>query len=342
MTALPTVSPDIFVGVPRFYEKLHQGICDRIAAEPRLRRGVIRLAWSVGRRYSRHRLENRPVPLWLGCVHRIVDRTILVRVRRIMGERLRFMITGSAPTPKRLLEEFHALGWVVLEAYGLSENVLPMAMNRPDDFRFGTVGQPLPGNEIVVGHDGTIRVRGPGVFTGYLGNAEASPCDSEGFYATGDCGRWDRDGHLLLTGRTSDVIKTSTGRRIAPAAVEASLRSVPGVDQAVLIGAGRKCLVALCSLQSTSDEMGRESLRAALTEQLALINEPERPRAIGIVERPLSIELGELTANLKIKRGAIEKAHGELIQELYESLDAPKHSTEATIVFEEQCESRTP
>jgi len=342
MSVLPTVAPAVFVGVPRFYEKLHQGICDRIATEPRLRRALIRGARSIGRRYGEHRLENRRVPLWLGWIHWLVDRTILVRIRRIMGGHLRFMITGSAPTPKHLLEELHALGWVVLEAYGLSENVLPMAMNRPGDFRFGTVGRPLPGNEVVVAQDGTIKVRGPGVFNGYVGEEEGSQLDDERFFVTGDIGRWDSDGRLILTGRSGDLIKTSTGRRIAPAGVEATLRSVPGVDQAVLIGAGRKCVVALCSLPGTPDRTERESLKAALTEQLALINEHERPRAIGVIERPLSIELGELTANLKLKRGSIEDAHQGLIRELYRTLDAHEHSTESTIVFEERRASHTP
>ena len=342
LTALPTAAPDIFIGVPRFYEKLYAGICERIATEPRLRRGLIRRAWSIGRRYSKHRLENRPVPVWLRGVHWIVDRTILVRVRRLMGARLRFLVTGSAPTPKHLLEEFHALGWVVLEAYGLSENVLPMAMNRPGDYRFGTVGRPLPGNEIVMGHDGTIKVRGPGVFTGYVGKGRDSSFDDEGFYATGDSGQWDDDGRVILTGRTGDMIKTSTGHRIAPAGVEASLRKVPGVDQAVLIGAGRKCAVALCSLQSTLDRAGRESLKAALNEQLEFINENERPRAIGVIERPLSIELGELTANLKLRRGTIEMTQDGLIRKLYETLDASEQATGAAIVFDGQCEDHTP
>jgi len=194
----------------------------------------------------------------------------------------------------------------------------------------------------VMGHDGTIKVRGPGVFTGYVGEEEGSQFDEAGFYATGDSGRWDADGRIVLTGRTGDMIKTSTGRRIAPAGVEASLRGVPGVDQAVLIGAGRKCAVALCSVQGTLDGTGRESLKAALTEQLGLINEHERPRAIGVIERPLSIERGELTANLKLRRGIIERTHDGLIRKLYEALDASEHATGPAVVFERQCEPQTP
>ncbi len=322
MEVVARVSPDIFVGVPRFYEKLYDGIVQNIAALPPLRRQLVAWAWDLGRRASGLRRQGRAVPPWLVAAHSVADRLILRRVRSIMGKRLRCMVTGSAPTPRHLLEELHALGWVVLEAYGLSENVLPMAMNRIDDFRFGTVGRPLRGNQIVVADDGAIKVRGPGMFAGYLGEADRSAFDTEGFYLTGDLGQSDADGYLRLTGRTSELIKTSTGRRVAPAGVEAQLRSVPDIDQAVLIGNGRKCLVALCtSIQTGPDESARARLERALREQLTRINEHERPSGVALIERPFSIELGELTPNLKLKRAVIEMKHAELIQRLYDLID---------------------
>jgi len=145
MDVVAQVSPDIFVGVPRFYEKLYDGIRANIAAQAPLQRRLVEWAWDIGRRASRYRQQRRAAPTWLQLVHSLADRLVLSRVRGIMGQRLRCMVTGSAPTPRHLLEELHGLGWPVLEAYGLSENVLPMAMNRVDDFRFGSVGRPLPG-----------------------------------------------------------------------------------------------------------------------------------------------------------------------------------------------------
>ncbi|MBL0150808.1 MAG: AMP-binding protein [Ideonella sp.] len=214
---------------------------------------------------------------------------------------------GLSPTPVHLLEEFHALGWLMLEAYGLSENVLPMAMNRPEDFRFGTVGRPVLGNQIVIADDGGIKVRGAGLFRGYLGATEAPTFDVDGFYLTGDLGEFDANGHLRLTGRTGELIKTSTGRRVAPAGVEAKLRSVPGIDQAMLIGNGRKYLVALCTCASMGlDESSRALLTAMVRQQVSRVNENERPRGVALIERPFSIALGELTPNLKLRRGAIE------------------------------------
>ncbi|MBV9890197.1 MAG: AMP-binding protein [Rhizobacter sp.] len=333
MTAVASASPDIFVGVPRFYEKLYEGIRQQIAAQPLLRRSLIGLAWSIGRRVSRARLENRLVPAWLRGVERVADRTVLRRIRGVMGQRLRCMVTGSAPIPRHLLEEFDALGWRVLEAYGMSENVVPMAMNRPDDFRFGSVGRPLPSNEIVVADGGRIKVRGPGVFTCYLGEPTAPPLDSDGFYLTEDLGRFDADGYLYLTGRASEIIKTSTGRRIAPAPIEAGIRSLPGIDQAMLIGAGRKCLVALCTVQGTITASDREKLEAALCERAALIAEHDRPLAIAVLDHPWSIDRGELTTNLKLRRAVIEERYGHCIASLYEALDERQDSASTTVIF---------
>lgn len=322
MQVVAGVSPDIFIGVPRFYEKLYDGIRANIAVQPALRRWLARWAWGIGRRVSRLRLGARPVPVALMLAHWFANRHVLRRVRSVMGQRLRCMVTGSAPTPRHLLEEFHALGWLMLEAYGLSENVLPMAMNRIGDVRFGAVGRPVPGNEIRVADGGSIAVRGPGMFRGYLGEENSAAFDVDGYYRTGDFGRLDADGYLWLTGRAGDLIKTSTGRRVAPVGVEAELRSVPGIDQAVLIGAGRKCLVALCTCtQANMGADARSRLIEILAERIERLAEGERPLAVGLLERPFSVELGELTPNLKLRRSAIEERHADLIRSLYESIE---------------------
>ncbi|MDE2454976.1 MAG: AMP-binding protein, partial [Burkholderiales bacterium] len=256
MEVVATVAPDIFVGVPRFYEKLYDGIRANIAAQPPGRARLANWAWDVGRRASRRRLEGRPLPPGLRLAQGLAERLVLRKIRAILGNRLRCMVTGSAPMPRLLLEEFHALGWIVLEAYGLSEDVMPMAMNRLDDFRFGTVGRPMPGNEVVIAADGTVKVRGPGLFAGYWADPGPPPFDAEGYYATGDLGRFDDEGYLSLTGRSGEMIKTSTGRRIAPAGIEAQLRGVPGLDQVLLVGNGRKALIALCTLAAPFPDAG--------------------------------------------------------------------------------------
>jgi long-chain acyl-CoA synthetase len=322
MEVVGGVAPDVFIGVPRFYEKLYDGVREHIAALPAWQRRLVEWAWQVGRRSSPYRQARQAMPLGLRLAWTVADRAVLRRVRTVMGERLQCMVTGSAPTSKHLLEEFYALGWLVLEAYGLSENVLPMAMNRVDDFRFGTAGRPVPGNEIVVNDEGVVQVLGPGLFSGYLGETDRSPLDTKGFYATGDLGELDSDGYLRLTGRSSELIKTSTGRRVAPAGVETQLRQVPGIDQAVLIGTSRKCLVALCSC--VEDSLGaadRGRLVLALREQVSRISEHERPRGIALIDHPFTIECGELTPNLKLRRSAIENLYADLIDDLYAGID---------------------
>ena len=326
MMVVADVSPDIFVGVPRFYEKLYDGVRANIASQSALRRRLVKLAWGLGRRASRLRLAGRKLPLWLAFAHGLADLLVLRRVRRAMGRRLRCMVTGSAPTPRHLLEEFHALGWLVLEAYGLSENVIPMAMNRPDDFRFGTVGRPMPGNEISIGVDGLVKVRGAGVFSGYLGGL-GGELDAEGFYLTGDLGEFDPQGFLRLTGRTGDIIKTSTGRRVAPAGIEAKLREVPGIDQAVVLGAGCKYLIALCSCSTPHPSSAeRREIERALLATVSTIGEPERPRGIVLLEQPFAIESGELTTNLKVRRTFVEVKYSSRIRELRAIIDGESHT----------------
>ncbi|NRF66482.1 AMP-binding protein [Aquincola sp. S2] len=321
MEVVAQVSPDIFVGVPRFYEKLHEGLREGIASRPALQRRIAETALAIGRRAAALRREGRPLPAGLKVAHFIADRIVLSRLRRLMGQRLRCMVTGSAPLARALLEEFDAIGWEVLEAYGLSENVVPMAISRPGDARAGSVGKPLPGNHIVVGDGGAIKVRGPGVFKGYLGEPPA-PVDADGYYTTGDLGSLDAEGYLRLTGRSSELIKTSTGRRIAPLAIEAQLRT-PGVDHVLVLGSGRKCLVALCTI-APGKPFGAEErarLTAALREKAAAIGTHERPGGIALLEQAFTIEAGELTTNLKLRRAAIETRHAALIERLYETID---------------------
>ena len=335
MAVVATVSPDIFVGVPRFYEKLYDGIHASIAARPALQRRAIELAWRVGRRVSQYRLDKRGVPAWLAVAHHVADRFVLSRLRSVMGDRLRCMVTGSAPTPRYLLDEFHALGWLLLEAYGMSENVMPMAMNRIDDFRFGTVGRALPGNQLVVGDGGDIKVKSPGLFSGYLGDAGPTPIDAEGFYATWDLGETDSDGYLRITGRSGDLIKTSVGRRIAPATIEAHLRRVPGIDDVVLVGNGRKYLVALCSCDKVvPNEAALAELQRSINQVLSDANEQDRPRGVGLIRGKFSIDSGEMTTNLKLRRNIILSRYQVLIDRVYASVDSmPRVKQECIVVI---------
>jgi long-chain acyl-CoA synthetase len=332
--AAKSIQPTYFVGVPRFFEKLYQGIHQQLAARPARTRRLVEYA--VAHSPRRPRSERRRLG---GVPARILDAVVLRRVRGALGHRLRFMITGSAPAPTWLLEYFHRIGILLLEAYGLSENTVPIAANRPDAYRFGSVGRPFRANDVRIDAQGEILVRGPGLFDGYL-HEQGRPGEAftgDGFYRTGDLGRLDEDGFLFITGRRSDLFKTSTGRWISPARIEAAYKRIPYIEQIVVLGRGRPYPVALLSLNSallkTTGRPARPerdagdsdaALRARIDADLAAadvdLTEHERIRRYAFLPAPLSLQQGELTATLKLRRDVIEQRHAALIEALYAPL----------------------
>lgn len=324
LKALPAARPDVFIGVPRFYEKLHDGILAEVARKPAATRALLQAAIALGRRVASARRDRRPAGLALRFAHVFADAAVLGRLRRIMGGRARFMIAGSAPTPVRLLEFFDAIGLPLYEAYGMSENIVPIALNRPDDFRFGTAGKALPENTLRCAEDGELLVKGPGVFGGYFKDEQPQErFTADGYYMTGDYAELLPDGYVAVKGRKSEIIKTSSGRRIAPLGIEAVLQEIPYVDRAVVIGAGRKCLVALLTLQNAPQDgpLSRERLSRDLTEATARLPAAERPAGYCVLADAFCVERGELTPNLKLRRRFIETAYSAQIERLYTLVD---------------------
>ncbi|MGN6546008.1 MAG: AMP-dependent synthetase/ligase [Aureliella sp.] len=237
---------------------------------------------------------------------------------------VKYMISGSAPLPRAVLEKLYANGILVLEAYGLSEDVVPIAVNRATEYRFGSVGKPLAPNRIRLAEDGEVEVQGIGVFSGYLGQAQPDAFTVDGYYRSGDLGTFDADGFLFLTGRKRDLIKTSTGRRIAPSRIEAAYAHCRYIDQIVVIGDGRKYLAALLTLkavpssQATGEAATAERADVLLSELRAAdhgLSEHERVQAFGILGRPFQGD--ELTTSQKLKRDVITRKYAALIDRLY-------------------------
>lgn len=322
---LPSIRPVLFIGVPRFYEKLYAGIMAEIAKRPAPVRGLVMLAWGIGERYqSMLRRGERP-GLLLETAHGLAEAVVLHRLRGIMGPDLRFMVSGSAPMPPWLMEKLHGMGLLVLEAYGISECVVPIAIGAPDGFRFGSVGRPLPENETKLAEDSELLVKGEGVFHGYLGDAGVdSPLDSEGYLHTGDFARFDDEGYLWLTGRKSEIFKTSTGRRIAPTPIEACLKQLPYVEHAVVFGRNRPFPVALLCVNDSLRAASSEALKEKVGQDAARVCEAltayQRPAGFLVSRRGLSIADGELTSNLKLRRTAIEDRNRENLDALYVAL----------------------
>ena len=320
------IRPDIFIGVPRFFEKLANGIKTKVASGKGMKGAIARSAMRVGARRA-NTIRNGATPsVLLKLQHRMADRLVLRRLRGLLGDRLQYLISGSAPSAPWVLEFFHSIGWLVLEAYGLSENILPMAMNTPNDYRFGTVGKLLPQNEIQFDSDGEVMVKSPGLFKGYYGDPDSfARVSDNGYYRTGDYGVLDDAGFLRLTGRKSEIIKTSAGRRIALPPIESTLREVSWVDHAVVLGSGRKCLAVLLTVDQAAlpgTVLETVQLRHELLVQIGQLARHEQPAAAIIIQRPFSVDGGELTPNLKLRRMEIERKYKPAIERLYAKLDA--------------------
>lgn len=330
VTRAMEVDPTVFVGVPRLFEKLHAGITERLAAITGWRRRFLDSALAAGRARGEALRSRRRQSLGERMRHAFWDRLVLRRIRGVLGRRLRFAISGSAPTPQWLLEFFHDLGLPIMEAYGVSENAVPMAVNVPGAWRFGSVGRPLSANEIQRAPDGELLVRGPGVCDQYA-DGKPLPRTRDGFHRTGDLGRVDGEGFLHLTGRKRELIKTAAGRRVSPSRVEAVYRRAPLVEQIAVFGHGRSFLTALITVysarvkeetrRSVGSEQTRAALRARLWKALRACEKDlapyERIRDFSITTKAFTIARGELTTTFKLKREVIETRRREDIERMY-------------------------
>jgi long-chain acyl-CoA synthetase len=345
MTRLPEIRPTVFTSVPRFYEKLHDGIHDRLRGLKGAQKWLCDAALRAGEEWGRDLRSGKRPSIGLRLRYRALDRLVLRRIRSAMGGEVQWMISGSAAAPVWLLEFFQSIGLLILEAYGISENPVPLAANRSDAYRFGSVGRPFRINQLKLAADGEVLVKGPAQFRGYV--REGMPADrmaADGYYRTGDYGRLDSDGFLYLTGRGTEIIKTSGGRRISSAAVEGVYRQSRYVDQIVVIGNDRPYLAALVTLTTGSPaadaELGavlRDTIAQDLAELGRQLARHEQVRAIGILGAPLSVESGELTGSLKLRRDRIEARHASLIDKLYSGRGpgAPGESDRPAVILED-------
>ena len=314
------VRPTYLIAVPRLFERLHGEIQQRLSKLPRPFRGQ-----------SLDRDAREPHP---GLVERASAALVARTVRRTFGGRVEFIVTGSAPMPVWLLQYFRRCGVLLLEAYGLSEDTIPIAANRLDAFRFGSVGKLLPENEVRFADDGELLVRGPGLFDGYWSPAgiDTSGFSADGFFATGDIGAVDDDGFLHLTGRKSEVFKTSGGLRVSPSRIEAHYRKLPYIDQIVVFGHGRPFIGALVRVNArlvedidgpgvASASDAQKKLRTKVEADIVALGADlpghERIRRFELLERPFALDRGEMTPSLKLRRDAILRNYREVIDAMY-------------------------
>jgi long-chain acyl-CoA synthetase len=318
LQTLREVRPTLLIGVPRVYEKIYQGVLEKIERLPlgigSVMKGLLARAMALAPRSSqeKHRLS------LVRTASLALLRKLFSSVNRVLGGQMKFMVTGSAPCREDVLLFFHALGIPLLEAYGVSECSVPISMNRPNDYKIGTVGRPLAANGMSL-EGGEIEVDGAGVFTGYE-NQEHTPNLTSGKYlSTGDIGLLDGEGYLKLIGRKSEIIKTSTGRKIAPTAIEQNLLRALGAEQAMLVGNGRPFLVAILCFNGPRTPEQLEVLERELKSLNENLSSYEQVRGVVVLDRMFSMEKGELTRNLKLRREVIERVHQEELTVLFKA-----------------------
>ncbi len=337
---LAVVRPTFMAGPPRIFEKVHGKVVQTIQEEGGLKDAMFRWAFGVGDQVARSRLAGARPSRRLVAQHAVADRLVLRKIRARLGGRIRFMVSGSAALSPDVARWFHAAGLLVLEGYGLTETSAGTCMVRPQDPVFGYVGRPLDDTEVRIAEDGEILVRGPGVMRGYhhLPEATAEVLSADGWFATGDVGELDARGRLRITDRKKDLIKTSGGKYIAPQAIEIIFKAVcPLASQMLVHADGRSFATALVTLDPEAlVQWGKaEGLPATDYETLAAspqvhayveacmeqlngrLNRWETIKHFRILDHDLSVENGELTPSMKVRRKVVESAYRDLIDTMY-------------------------
>jgi long-chain acyl-CoA synthetase len=324
--------------VPRLFEAVYHKILKKGLSQKGWKKRVFQRSLDVGLKYAEAKDKRKFVGPSLAVQQRMASKLVFSKWREGVGGRLRYFVSGGAPISPALSYAFLAAGIPILQGYGATETCIVSA-NRPDNNQVGSVGLPFDGIDVKIADDGEILLRGPNVMRGYYGHPEetASVLQDE-WFATGDVGHVDKEGHLFITDRKKDLFKLSNGKYVAPQQIESLLKQSEYVSQVVVVGAGRKQPVALIvpdweALRQalTAKKEGFPGERAALAKLPAAVQlvqsdvgqltrelaDYERIRRIALLPEEFSIDRGELTPTLKVKRRIIDQKFGELIEELY-------------------------
>jgi len=336
---LGVVRPTFMGAAPRIFEKAHGRIVTMQQAEGGIKEKLFNRAFAVGLQVDQLKREGKPVPFLLAKQHGLFDKLVFSKIRERFGGRVRFFISGAAALNKDVAEWFHAAGILILEGYGLTETSAGSCVNRPEDYRFGTVGKGFTGSEIKIAQDGEVLIKGPGVMDGYHNMPEqTSEALSDGWLHTGDIGEIDSDGFLKITDRKKDLFKTSGGKYIAPSSIESRFKAIcPYASQFLVHGNDRNFCVALVTLdpdamtewaarnnmagksyQDIVDSQKVKDMVGEYVEQLnAKLNRWETIKKWILLDHDLTVESGELTPSMKVKRKVVEENYQNEIDALY-------------------------
>ena len=339
------VRPTFCMSVPRLYEKMYARVLENALSGGWAKKQVFFWARGVADRWADQKLAGREPRGLLAAQYAFAQRLVFSKLKERTGGRLRYFVSGGAPLASEINKFFFAAGLVILEGYGLTETSPVITVNTPDAIRIGTVGKPVDGVEVMIAPDGEILTRGPHVMAGYFDDAEATreAIDAGGWFHTGDIGEID-DGFLRITDRKKDIIVTAGGKNIAPQPIESLVKANKYVSQAVMIGDKRKFAVLLVvpdwdqlekwagyrsiiwTQRSQLLEMPtvQAKMEKEVGEQLTGLAKFETPKKIALLEHDFSVERGELTPTLKVKRRVIDRDYKALIDSLY----ADQHAAE--------------
>jgi len=318
--ALPAVRPTVFPSVPRVFEKVHTTVTTKFGEATGIKQRLIDWALRVGREVSALRLEDRSIPRGLALRHRVADRLVYSKVKARLGGNLRIAVSGGAPLAKEIIEFFHALDVLVLEGYGLTECTTGATINRPTRYRFGTVGPPLPGVELRIADDGEVLIKSETIFGGYFKDEDATRevLPGDGWLRSGDVGHIDDDGFLTITDRKKDILVTAGGKNVAPQNLENALKTHPVVSQALVVGDRRPYLAALITLaEGVVQDDAREQVERAVEDVNLDLSRFEQIKRFAILPRDFSVEEGEVTPTLKLKRRVCQEHFAAEIEALY-------------------------
>jgi long-chain acyl-CoA synthetase len=334
------IKPTFMAAAPRIFEKAHS----RVVMDQQERGGwkekLFQRAFAVGKEVGRRRRDHKSVPLPMTLQHRLFDRIVFSKVRQVFGGRIRFFVSGSAPLNREIAEWFHAAGLLILEGYGLTETAGAGFINRLENYKLGTVGLPFEGTDVRISDEGEVQTTSALVMAGYhnLPDATKAAFTDDGWLRSGDKGEVDADGFLRITGRIKEMFKTSGGKYIVPPAIEAKFIALcPFASQFLVFGEARNFCVALIALdpdavsgwaaerglsgKSYAELVKLPEVQALVDEYVKKLNSElnrwETIKKWALLDHELSVERGELTPSLKVKRSVVEERNKEVLDSFY-------------------------
>jgi long-chain acyl-CoA synthetase len=333
--------PTVMASVPRLYEKIYGRVLENVRSSSALRRRIFAWGRRAGEEWAEYAIPHRPVPIALAVRKQIADRLVFGKLRARTGGRVRFFISGGAPLSPEIAKFFFAAGIPILEGYGLTETSPVMAVNTFEHLKLGTVGRAIPGVELRIAADGEILTRGPNVMQGYFGkrDATAEAIDAQGWFHTGDIGLIDSEGYLRITDRKKDLIVTAGGKNIAPQPIENLAKLSKFICNAVMLGDRRPFPIMLIvphaePLRAWAAGKGlndggleqlltlpevRDKLEREVRKTLGELAQFEMPKKLLLLPQDFTLEKGELTPTLKVRRRVVEEHNRSAIEQLYGS-----------------------